>query len=162
MWCCDAKENLWPTPLMRFFHQAFNHQPRRKGGSKSTPSQGQGQFECRQRLRKNGTTFHYQNEQQQLMDTVQMEFHGFSSWNEAQHPRVGTLFFFVCCLNLPLFPSIKDSAGVRLKIPIPHQLLWARSALLANSNSALRTERWLKLKMKNFKKQFWKMTFESI
>lgn len=70
------------------------------------------------------------------------------------------LFFWGCLLpNVQrCFQSTKDSAGVRLKIPILRQLLWARPALLANSNSALRTEILKHLKMAstqktNFKKR---------
>ena len=116
MWCCDAKENLRPAMLMRFFHhQTFNHHRffrgeithtgywknetidmyvdfqrlfpftsavselemtcifstawwplRRKGGSKSTPSQaGSGQLECRQRLKKQ---LDFINPKRKLMD----------------------------------------------------------------------------------------------
>lgn len=244
MWCCDAKETLRPTMLMRFFHhQAFNHHRFFRAGEItrtgywkdetidmyvdfqrlfpftsavfelemtcifSTVTQPQeGWLEVNTKSsrvraiwmssatqKQSWTLAIPKGAKQQLMDGGMEQLETSSDWSLngvspaflrvkkwVAHPSPekctvsfqSSPFFFCGCL-LPhvqrCFQSIKDSAGVRLKIPILRQLLWARPALLANSNSALRTEilkhlttiseDGLSSKEQTSRSKFWKMTF---
>ena len=242
MWCCDAKETLRPTMLMRFFHhQAFNHHRFFRAGEITRTGYWKDEtidmyvdfqrlfpftsavFELEMtcifstawwlqegwlevntkssRVRAiwmssatQKTVLDFINPKgakQQLMDggMEQLEFFrlefkpsfpscfGVKKWVAHPSPEKSTVsfqsspFFWACLLpNVQrCFQSTKDSAGVRLKIPILRQLLWARPALLANSNSALRTEilkhlttiseDGLSSKEQTSRSKFWKMTF---
>ncbi len=69
-WLFPYQCSVWAGNDLFFLNPLDCQRPwplsRRKGGSKSTPSQPQGGFECRQRLIQDSPI---QNKQQQLMDT---------------------------------------------------------------------------------------------